>query len=72
MKKKISLILATVLLFATMIGLIVGLVGCDKNDPGEETQNPFQSVRSPETTKKPDISDAGANTEGGYGGIKTK
>ena len=72
MKKKISLIMATAVLLATMLGMIVGLVGCDKNDkdPGEETQNPFQSVLSPETTEKPSIDDKGENTDDGWSNIK--
>ncbi len=74
MKKKISLIMATAVLLATMLGLIVGLVGCDKNDkdPGEESQNPFQSVLSPETTEKPKktLETGGANTDDGWSEIK--
>ncbi len=74
MKKKISLIMATAVLLASMVGLIVGLVGCDKNDqnPGEDTQNPFQSVHSPETTEKPKktLEIGGANTESGWSEIK--
>ncbi len=74
MKKKISLIAATVLLLAAMIGMIVGLVGCDKKDQDteNETQNPFQSVLSPETTEKPKktIEINEENTDDGWSVIK--
>ena len=74
MKKKISLIVATALLLAAMIGLIVGLVGCDEKDKASEseTQNPFQSVLSPETTVKPKktIEINEENTDDGWSVIK--
>lgn len=53
MKKKLTLIATIAILLALMLSMIVGLVGCDHNKSEEETQNPFQSVRSPETTEKP-------------------
>ena len=53
MKKKLTLIATIAILLTIMLSMIVGLVGCDNNQSEEETQNPFQSVRSPETTEKP-------------------
>ena len=74
MKKKISLIAATAVLLLAMVGLIVGLVGCDKKDESKqpESQDPFQSVLSPETTEKPKktLEIGGANTEENWGEIK--
>ena len=74
MKKKISLIAATTVLLLAMSGLIVGLVGCDKKDESQEpaSQDPFQSVLSPETTEKPKktLEIGGANTEENWSEIK--
>ena len=70
--KKSVLISTTAILLALMIGLIVGLVGCDKKQPEEETQSPFQSVLSPQTTEKPkkEIEFNDVNTDSGWNEIK--
>ena len=75
--KKTFLISTTAILLALMISLIAGLAGCDKKQTEEETQNPFQSVFSPETTEKPDgttekpssIKDSGINEDKGWNDI---
>ena len=74
MKKKLALIVTTTILLLTMVGLIVGLVGCDKENQSQEpeSQDPFQSVLSPETTEKPKktLEIGGANTEENWSEIK--
>ena len=70
--KKSALISTTAILLALMICLVAGLVGCDNKQPEEETQNPFQSVLSPQTTEKPkkDIEYNDINTDSGWNDIK--
>ena len=70
--KKTFLISTTAILLALMISLIAGLAGCDKKQTEEETQNPFQSVFSPETTEKPKktIEIGDINTDDGWSDIK--
>ena len=68
---------STAVLLALMICLIAALAGCDNKQTEEETQNPFQSVFSPETTEKPDgttekpssIKDSGINEDKGWNDI---
>jgi len=71
MKKKVLLIAVITVLMAAIIGLIVWLGGRENKQPEAETQNPFQSVYSPQTTEKPKqtLSDSGHNTDDRFGEI---
>ena len=71
MKKNALLISAIAILLAAVIGLIVWLSVRGNDKPDAETENPFQSVYSPQTTEEPKktIDVVGPNEEGGWGPI---